>query len=116
MFKGQTMLFVFGGVVGAIMLTIGSFSMGWVVTSGRAEATTKEMSDQAVVDQLVPICMHQFQNQADNAGKLSTLRGMEQWKREDFVSDQGWSTMPGSESPAAGVSRECAKRLSETTS
>jgi hypothetical protein len=74
------------------------------------------MSEQAVVDQLALICLHQFRSQADNVSKLSTLRGMEQWKREDFVSDQGWSTMPGSDSPAAGVARECAKRLSEATS
>lgn len=116
MSKNQTILFLFGGVVGAVLLAIGSFSMGWVVTSGRADATTKEMSEQAVIDQLVPICLHQFRGQADNAGKLGTLRGLDQWKREDFVRDQGWSTMPGSDSSTDGVARECAKRLSEATS
>lgn len=116
MSKNQAMLFLFGGFVGAVLLTIGSFSMGWVVTSGLANATTKEMSEQAVIDQLVPICLHQSRNEADNAGKIDALRGLEQWKREDFVNDQGWATMPGSDSPAAGVGRECGKRLVEAVS
>jgi hypothetical protein len=109
-------LFITGGIAGAILFMIVSFSAGWIVTSGRSDATVKESSEQAVVDSLVPICVHQFRGQADNAAQLDTLRGMDEWKREDFVQDKGWSTMPGSESPAAGVARECAAFLTKKTS
>lgn len=114
--KIYPIVFMLGGVTGVILFMAVSLSLGWVVTSGRANATVKETSQQAVIDQLVPICLHQFRGQADSASKLDTLRHLEQWKREDFVRDQGWSTMPGSKSSVAGVARECAARLAETAS
>jgi hypothetical protein len=95
----NTMPFLLGVVTGAILVGMVSFPMGWVVTSGRAQATAKEMSQQAVKDHLVPTCLHQFQSHADSASKLDTLRGLGKWKREGFVTDQGWATMPGSGTP-----------------
>ena len=114
--KIYPIVFVIGGITGAILFMAVSFSLGWVVSSGRAHATAQETSEKAVIDHLVPICLHQFRAQADSASKLDALRGLDRWKREDFVRDQGWSTMPGSDSPAAGVARECAARLAETAS
>jgi hypothetical protein len=110
------MKFLFSGIAGAILVVTVSIAMGWIVTSGRAHATAEEMSEQAVKDQLVPTCLHQFHSQADSASKLETLRGLGQWKREGFVTDQGWATMPGSDAPAVGVARECAARLSKIAS
>jgi hypothetical protein len=112
----NTTPFLLGGATGAILVVLVSFAMGWVVTSGRAHATAKEMSEQAVKDQLVPTCLYQFRSQADSASKLDTLRGLGEWKREGFVTDQGWATMPGSDAPAVGVARECAARLSKIAS
>jgi len=114
--KKYPILFALGGVFGAILFMAVSFSLGWVVTSGRAHATAKETSEQAVIDQLVPICVHQFRSQPDSADKLDKLLGLDQWKREDFVREQGWSTMPGSDSSVHGVARECAARLAESAS
>lgn len=109
--KAYPVLFVIGGIAGIVLFVAVSFSLGWVVTSGRAEMTAKETSEQAVLENLVPICVHQFRAEADSATQLDTLRKMEEWKREDFVSKRGWSTMPGSDSPAADVARACAVSL-----
>jgi hypothetical protein len=114
--KKNIMQFLLSGVAGAILVAIVSFAMGWVVTGGRAHQIAKETSEQAVKDHLVPTCLYQFRSQADSASKLETLRGMGEWKREGFVADQGWATMPGSDAPAVGVARECAARLSKIPS
>jgi len=114
--KIYPIVFSLGGVFGAILFIAVSFSFGWVVTSGRAYATAKETSEQAVIDHLVPICLYQFRSQPDSADKLAKLSSLEQWKREDFVREQGWSTMPGSESSVEGVAKECAARLAESAS
>jgi len=114
--KQQAKPFLFGAAVGAIALITTGFSMGWVVTSGSARATAALMSERAVKDQLVPICVHQFRFEADSASKLAKLRDLGEWQREGFVKAEGWATMPGSNSPAAGVARECAARISEIAS
>jgi len=93
-----------------------SFSLGWIVTSGRAYANAEETSQQAVLNSLVPICVYQFRAEADSAAQLETLRKMDEWKRGDFVNEHGWSTMPGSDSPAAGLASECAQSLLKNSS
>ena len=111
MSKKQGILFFWGGVTGAALFSILAFSMGWVVTSGSAQALAREMSAEAVKQQLVPICLRQFDAQADKASQLDKLRGLERWEREGFVTEQGWATMPGGNGPEIGVARECAARL-----
>lgn len=116
MAKSSKSPFIFGGVFGAALVAVVGFATGWVVTGGRAEVTAREMSAQAVTDQLVPICLHQFQGEADGAGKLQSLRDLSKWDREGYVRDQGWATMPGSDSPVAGVARACAEQLTKAAS
>ena len=116
MSKKQTQVFLFGGVAGALLFAVLGFSMGWVVTSGHANAMAAEMSSEAVKNQLVPICVHQFDGQADRAGQLVALRGLGQWEREGFVSEHGWATMPGSAAPESGVARACAAHLTQPAS
>ena len=111
--NSKVKLFVMGGVVGAVLMVIVGLSMGWLVTSGGANGQATAMSEAAVKDQLVPICMHQFNNQADSAGKLEALRGLGTWKREEFLTSEGLANMPGADSAIRGVARECATRLLE---
>ena len=106
-------LFVTGSIVGAVLVVVAGLSMGWLVTSGGANGQATAMSETAVKDQLVPICMHQFNNQADSVGKLEALRGLGTYKREEFLTSQGLANMPGSDSAVRGVARECAARLLE---
>ncbi len=69
------------------------------------------MSGQAVQNQLAPICVHQFNEQANRTNRLEALRKLAEWKREKFVDDGGWATMPGSDSSVSGVARLCAANL-----
>jgi len=101
--------FVWGIVVGAIVLLIVIFSAGWVVTNGKAE----QMANQAVVDKLASICVAQFLQDPNKEERLKELKATDSWQRDSYVEKGGWATMPGEDSPYSMVADECAKRLSE---
>jgi len=105
--------FVWGMVVGAIVLLIVIFSAGWVVTSGSAQEKAEEMAEKAVVDHLAPICVEQFLKDPNREERLKELKEKSSWERGDYVKETGWATMPGAESPARGVADECARRIME---
>ena len=101
--------FVWGIVVGAIVLLIVIFWAGWVVTNGKAE----QMAEQAVVDKLASICVAQFLQDPNKEERLKELKAKNSWDRDSYVEKGGWATMPGEDSPDSMVADECAKRLSE---
>ncbi len=103
--------FISGMAIGAIALLIVVFWAGWVVTSGTALAEAKRISEHAVLDNLSPICVAQFQKDPDMEQKLEQLKSMSAWERGDYVKKQGWATMPGSESPPVGLADECAEKI-----
>jgi hypothetical protein len=105
--------FVWGIVVGVIVLLIVIFSAGWVVTSGSAQEKAEEMAEKAVVDHLAPICVEQFQQDPNKEERLKELKEKSSWERDGYVEKSGWATMPGAESPARGVADECAGLLME---
>ena len=111
--KEDVKAFVWGIVVGAIVLLIVIFSAGWVVTSGSAQEKAEEMAEKAVVDHLAPICVVQFQQDPNKEEQLKELKEKSSWERGDYVKKTGWATMPGAESPARGVANECARRIME---
>ena len=111
--KEDVKAFVWGIVVGAIVLLIVIFSAGWVVTSGSAQAKAEEMVEKALIDHLAPICVVQFQQDPNREERLKELKEKSSWERGDYVKESGWATMPGAESPARGVADECASRLME---
>jgi hypothetical protein len=103
--------FVTGMAVGAIGLLVVVFWAGWVVTSGTARAEGERMSKQAVLDNLSPICVAQFQNDPDKSQRLAQLKKKNAWERGDYVKNQGWATMPGSPSSVPGLAEECAEEI-----
>ena len=111
--KDQIKPFTAGAVVGAIALSIVMFSTGWAVTSSTSHTNAKKMSQDAVVENLAEICVAQFERADDKDARLDELVQTERWKRDRYVSEQGWATMPGSESPASNVAKECAQRLAK---
>ena len=105
--------FVWGLVVGAIVLLIVIFATGWVVTSGSAQTKAEEMAEEAVLKRLAPICVKQFNQDPNKGARLKELKEIDSWKRGEFVQKQGWATMPGEKEPDSKVADECARRLVE---
>lgn len=97
-----------GAVAGAAALAFVGFNYGGWVTGG----TATEMAQTAVIDRLVPICVGQFKGDAENAAKLAVLKKTDSWKRAEYVSKQGWATMPGATEANSKVADRCADQLS----
>lgn len=105
---------LWGGVVGALALGIVLFSTGWAVTSGEAQDMVTQEREKAVLSALTPICVAQFKQATSTTQQqtlLATLEDENSWDREDFVSEHGWATMPGSSKPNDEVADACAQEL-----
>ena len=111
--KEEIKPFLWGAVVGAIVLPSALFWADFIVTTGTAHATATEMTQTAVVDRLTPICVAQFPQDETRVQRLAELKALDIWKRRDFVEMHGWATMPGSESPDSKVAVQCAQRLAQ---
>ena len=104
---------VWSAIGGAIVLAIIGFAWGGWVTGGTAQEKAEEMAEKAVIDHLAPICVSQFLKDPNREERFEQLKAKDSWMRGDYVKEIGWATMPGAESPARGVSDECARLLME---
>ena len=105
--------FIWGIVIGAVALLIVIFWTGWVVTSSTAEAEGKQMAKEALLENLVPICVEQYLQDPNKVEKFAKLNETISYQRDDYVEEMGWATMPGSESPVRGIADKCAKQIIE---
>ena len=96
-----------GAAAGAIVLAIVGFNWGGWVTGDEAS----DMTQAAIVERLVPICVGQFNMDADKVTKLAALKKVESWSRGEFVVKQGWATMLGAKEADSGVARDCADKI-----
>jgi hypothetical protein len=56
-------------------------------------------------------CVHQFSTAADATTKLASLKAADSWKRDTFISDGGWTKLPGTDEAVSGAARLCATQL-----
>jgi hypothetical protein len=87
------------------------FVWAGLVTGSNAQAMAEDMAKDAVTERLAAVCVAQFGQDPGNGQKLAALRETSSYQRDNYVSDQGWATMPGEERPDRGVADECAKQL-----
>ena len=104
---------IWGIVVGAIGLLIVVFWTGWVVTNSTAEAQGKQLAKEAVLEQLVLICVAQYLQDPNKVERFAELEDKSYWQRDDYVEEIGWAKMPGSKSLVRGVADKCAKQIIE---
>ena len=100
-------------VGGAIVLAIIGFVWGGWVTGGTAQEMAEQKAENAVVDRLAPICVEQFNQEAEKVQKLEELKEVSSWKRNDYVEKQGWATMPGEKEADYKVASRCAELIVE---
>ena len=103
---------LFGGVAGAICLSVVGFTgAGWL-TASKAAANASDRASVEVVAALLPICVHQAEADLNFADRLTGLKGKQQsFQRTAAVEGWGWATMPGSERPNSQLARACAEAL-----
>ena len=105
--------FIWGVVIGAIALLIVIFWTGWVMTSSSAKEQGEQMAKEAVLENLVPICVEQYLQDPNKVEKFAELNEKSSYQRDDYVEEMGWATMPGSESSVRGIADKCAKQIIE---
>ena len=98
---------VWGAVGGAIIAMIIGFGWGGWVLGSSALDMGEDMAQNAVVERLTPICVAQFNQDPERDSKLKEFKKIDSWKREQYVRDQGWATMPFEKEPDRRVAREC---------
>lgn len=104
---GKMKFGVWGLVCGAVIAMIIGFSWGGWTTS----ATTKRMTEKAVLASQAAICVAQFMKQPNHEEKLKELGKIDSWKRAEFIEKGGWDKMPGQKKAGDGVSQACADGL-----
>jgi hypothetical protein len=98
--------------LGAIVLTlILGFTRGGWTTGGSATKMAETSASSAVIARLAPICVAQFNADAQRGAKFTELKALTSFKRSAFVEEQGWATMPGESAADKGVIAECTKQL-----
>ena len=103
--------FIWGIVIGAIALLIVIFWTGWVMTSSSAKVQSEQMAKEAVLENLVPICIEQYLQDPKKVERFAKLKETSSYQRDDYVKEIGWATMPGSESSVRGLADKCAKQI-----
>jgi len=108
---------IWGGIVGAALITIVGFSTGSVVSGSTAEKMASTSGTESVIAAMAPVCVAQFKMLTPNnqTEQLAALKEEASYKRDDFVIAKGWATMPGSETPSNDIAQRCAALLMELT-
>lgn len=101
-----------GAIVWWIVLAA---AWGWM-SPGRAAKLGSERAEAAVIEALTPICVAKFQQDTEREAKLAALKEASSWSRDDYVVEQGWATMPGSDEPEQGIASACVSRILANTS
>lgn len=103
---------VFWIVIGAIVLVLflGFTQAGWK-TGANAQHMASTSAQGAVVDRLTPICVAQFNADAQGTAKLSEMKDISSSQRTKYVKEQGWATMPGETGPDNKVASACTKQI-----
>jgi len=91
------------GAVGAMI--IGFYWGGWTTQS-----KMQQMTDAAVLNTRVAICVAQFTKGSDPK-RLKELKAINTWERAAFIEKGGWDKMPGEEKASDTVARPCADGL-----
>jgi hypothetical protein len=104
---------VFSLMVAAALLTmIAGFNWGGWVTGGTALQRANTGARDAVLSRLTPICVAQFNLDAQRGAKLDELKAITSSReRPEYVKTQGWATMPGEQTPDNDVANACARLL-----
>jgi hypothetical protein len=102
---------VWGAICGAIIIMIIGFGWGGWVLGSTSQKTADTMVADALVARLAPMCLGQFNEDADKDKKFRELTEKNRWEREEYVEKQGWATMPFEKKPDRKVAEVCVEQI-----
>ncbi|HZP35229.1 MAG TPA: hypothetical protein VFE48_01915 [Methylomirabilota bacterium] len=98
-------------VLVVILTLIVGFEWGGWVTGRTAKSMAEAASTDAVLARLVPMCVAKARQDPQWAEKKAALAKTSSWDRSDYVTKQGWATLPAQKEADPQVARECADQL-----
>jgi hypothetical protein len=102
---------VWSAIGGAIVAMIIGFGWGgWVLGSTSQRAADTMVAD-ALVGRLAPMCVAQFNADAEKDQKLEVLKAKNRWDQDTYVQEQGWATMPYENEPDNMVAQLCVQQI-----
>jgi hypothetical protein len=101
-----------GAFVGFAATAIIGFTCGGWTLGKTAKEMAEKSADTAVVAALAPICVDKFQHGVDAAKNLIELKKVSVWQQGTFITNGGWTTVPGSDTANSAVAEACATMLS----
>jgi len=102
---------VWGAICGAIIVMIIGFGWGGWVLGSTSQRNADTMAVDALVARLAPMCVAQFNADAEKDEKLKELTAKSRWQREKYIEDQGWATMPFEKEPDSKVAEVCVQQI-----
>jgi hypothetical protein len=103
---------VFWACLACVVATmIIGFGWGGWVTGGTASEMANKAGSNARAELTAALCVDRFSKGPDAAAKLVSLKGIDSWKRRQFIEDGGWATLPGADKPTDGAAAICADGL-----
>ena len=102
---------VVGAIVGAIIVMIIGFGWGGWVLGSTSQKNADTMIADALVARLAPMCLGQFNEDAEKDKKFKELQAKSRWERDNYVKEQGWATMPFEKEPDSRVAEVCAEQI-----
>jgi hypothetical protein len=104
--------FLWGIPLGAGAAIIVGLSMGWIVSSAKANVMANERAETVLVAAMAPICVGKFRDAQEYAANLAALKGIEtSWERRDYVVKGKWANVGPDVNYA--VANACAEALSK---
>ena len=102
---------VWGAIIGAIIVMIIGFGWGGWVLGSTSQRRADKMVDDALVARLAPMCVAQFNEDANKDVKFRELESKNRWERNKYVEEQGWATLPFEEEPDSMVAEVCVEKI-----
>ncbi|UCE54596.1 MAG: hypothetical protein JSV31_03910 [Desulfobacterales bacterium] len=102
---------VWGAIVGAIIVMIIGFGWGGWVLGSTSQKNADTMVADALGARLVPMCVAQFNADAEKETKFKELKAKNYWEREKYVEEQGWATMPFEKESDSEVAEVCVEQI-----
>jgi hypothetical protein len=103
---------LFWSCAGCVVATmIVGFVWGGWVSGGTARDMTQKAANDARAELAAAVCVHQFGGGAAATAQLASLKAMDTWRRNTFIEEGGWVTLPGGAKPTAGAANICVEQL-----
>lgn len=98
---------LYGALSGAIIVSIGEFTVGGWVTGSSAAKMSKAMAYSEVTDALVPVCLDSAAADPARVEQFAAIQEAPSYNRPNVVMDAGWATPPGTETPNRDLAKAC---------